>query len=153
MVALFQYKFARGAVSWLAVSNCFYFLCKRLYVRKEGRCHVCMRCTRPIKRREVIGSVSANCFLLKHNTKVWPFPEVYAGDSGELGRASSWGALAGIESLLAGHVMVSFHLFPDCNAKKCHDDQRPLTNSKKKSASNVKLHQKFRPNETVFRCC
>ena len=45
-----------------------------------------------------------------------------------------WGALSGrgqvclcsspLESLIAGHVTVPFHLFPDCNAKKCHDNKQ-----------------------------
>ena len=130
MVAPFQYKCAEALFPDWLLSNCFYFLCKRLYARKGGRSHVCMRCTWPIKRREVIGSVSTNCYFLKHNTKVWPFPEVYASDGGELVRASSLWSSSGDcvcsspqESLLAGHVMVSILLFPDCNAKKCHDEQ------------------------------
>ena len=119
-------KCARGAVSLLAVIQLLLFSLQTS-IRK--------------KRRQVprLHEISINCFLLKHDTKVWPFPKVYAGDGGQLARASSRGALVGRgqvclcssppESLLVGHVMVSFHLFPDCNAKKCHDDQPPVTNS------------------------
>ena len=41
--------------------------------------------TTDLKRREVIGNVSANCYLLKHNTKV------------SLREQALWGALAGRE--------------------------------------------------------
>lgn len=139
MVALFQVNLQGDPIPSLAI----------IHARKGGRSHVCMRCTRPIKRREVIGSVSANCYLLKHNSKVWPFPKVYSGDGGEVGRGQFCLCSLPPESMLAGLAMVASlgkvasHLLKSV-ISRVTGYYPPLTDGEIKFL----LHQKFSVNET-----
>ena len=111
-------------------SNRLYFLCNIYTQEREAEATFAWDVYDRLRgRREVIGSVSTNCFLLKHDTKVWPFPKFTPVMVVSLASKLP-GALVGrehvclcpspTESLLTGYVIVSFHLFPECNAKKCH---------------------------------
>ena len=130
MVTLFQYKCAKGAVSWLAVIQLLLFSLHYVHTQEKEAgatfawdVHDRLRGEKLL--REVIGSVSTNCYLLKHNIKVGPFPEVYAGDGGQLGRASSLGSSIGEGTSLLVFVTPREHAqrpgygcFPFI--KKCH---------------------------------
>ena len=57
-------------------SNRLYFLCNIYTQERETEATFAWDVYDRLRgRREVIGSVSTNCFLLKHDTKVWPFPK------------------------------------------------------------------------------
>ena len=112
---------------WL-LSNCFYFLCERLYARKGGRSHVCMRCTRLIKRREVIERSYWQCIykllslenIISKSDHFPKFTPVMVVSLGEQALWGHWGALSGRgqvclcssppESTLKGQVMVASRL-------------------------------------------
>ena len=57
-------------------SNRLYFLCNIYTQERETEATFAWDVYDRLRgRREVIGSVSTDCFLLKHDTKVWPFPK------------------------------------------------------------------------------
>ena len=130
MVALFQYKCAKGRRFLIGCYPTASIFFANVYTQEKEAgatfawdVHDWLRGEKLL--REVIGGVSTNCYLLKHNIKVGPFPEVYAGDGGQLGRASSLGSSIGEGTSLLVFVTPREHAqrpgygrFPFI--KKCH---------------------------------